>query len=151
MESESNGKVKSNRVEHPGDSMGARPLDKWMDFVTAFIVWGVVEYVVVKVVPAAARIYDQFGQTLPVLTRGIIGLDGFPSLFPASVMLAGLVAFQIWRIGFPSPLRQSQEGVPWDSRAMQIITLLGALAFLLLAVGLWLPVEPGIGVQINNK
>jgi hypothetical protein len=120
--------------------MKLKRIDKWIDFSIAFVVWGVVEFVMVKVVSVFADIFTQFGGKLPAPTRIILRFNGLPGSMVIPVMLAGLVVFQVWRmVSIPPPL-PGEQPMPWDSKFVLAVILFGVFAFLFAVVSLYLPV-----------
>ncbi len=118
-------------------------IDKWIDFGIAVVVWGVVRFTMLRAVPLFADVFKHFGGRLPACTRLVVRVsDSLVSTrIPfAAVALAGLVLFQVWRIvSVPPPLPGNQP-VPWDSRIVQAIILLGVLVFLFVVVSIYMPV-----------
>ena len=150
MESDSNDSADLIEADDRGASVKSKTPGKWVDFGIAVVVWGVVEYVLVKVVPVFADVYDQFGGKLPWGTRVVLCFSRFPGLMAVPVILAGLVAFQLWRVRcLPAPSPEDSRR-RWDSLVVLTVILLGGLVILFGAFACYLPVVR-IAEQINSR
>jgi type II secretory pathway component PulF len=150
MKSHSIGNEVPSDVDGRGNAVKIRASVKWIDFGLAIIAWGVVEGVLVKLVPVFTDAYDQFGGKLPAPTRFVIRSGGVLDSILIPMVLAGIVAFQLLRIRVLSLPLPGDTNRPWDSKVMSVVILLGALIFLFVAVALYLPIY-WIGEVINSR
>jgi fatty acid desaturase len=139
MEQASNGSASSTGTNQQNSPAKARLLGKWIDFYVAVTVWGIVGVVMLKLVPICADIFDQFGGKLPEPTRLLFGFSEFSGSTAVPLVLAGLVAFQVWRVR-ELPLSSAEDAHrPGDSMVVRAIILLGLWVLLFAAVSLYLP------------
>ena len=133
--------------------MGAsanRLLAKWIDFGLAVIVWGGVEFVVVKVLPVFADIFAQFGGRIPLGTRLALHFNTLPGMLVVPVLLAALLLFQFWRtIQMPPPVPGDYR-MAWDHKIVFAVILLGAITFAAILISLYLPVFT-LGDQVGGN
>ena len=127
-----------------------RLLAKWVDFSFAIIVWGVVEFVAVKVVPVFADIFKQFGGRLPPGTRLALFFNTLPGMLVVPVLMTGLVLFQVLRTVLVPPPLPGDYRVAWDHKVMFAVILFGVITFVALLVSLYLPIFT-LGDQIGGN
>ena len=140
MEPISNDGSELTGTERQIDSVKRRFLSKWVDFTFAVIVWGVVEYMLVWLIPAFYYIYDQL-VSLTAQMRFVVWIHGVAGLFVVPALLVIMALFQFWRIRLLPLGSREDAGSSWDSKVMLVVILLGAVVFLFLAVALWTPMR----------
>ena len=139
MASETNKNGGGETTEHPRTCLKNRLWDKWLDFIIALIVWGTVEFLLLTIVPAVAKVYAQFGGKLPPLTRLIVQFAEYVGSTTSLMMVVGLILFQSTRTHVLPEPSSANSVRSWDDRVMLIIILIGTVLFFVVAFGLWMP------------